>query len=131
MCMVSRKIYPALCEIRIYPKRDRMTPQVKCKQLQTSCCLFAKLYPIILRKCKISCCNMKMVMVIAHTVWGNGKEWLKAAGLPVCPVVGNIIIYLHWKTGEGISDGYMLCSAVQRSVMGKSRWMEERNLNWV
>ena len=48
-----------------------------------------------------------MVMVIAHTVWGNGKEWLKAAGLPVCPVVGNIIIYLHWKTGEGISDGYI------------------------
>lgn len=129
--MISRKIDPALCVIRIYPKRDRITPQVKCKQLQTSCCLFAKLCPIILRKYKISCCNMKTVMVIAHTVWWTGKEWLEAAGLPVCPAVVNIIIYSHWKTGEGISDGYMLYSAVQRSVMGKSRWMEERNLNWV
>ena len=28
-------------------------------------------------------------MIIAHTVLGNGKEWLNLAGLPAYQVVGN------------------------------------------
>ena len=41
-----------------------------------------------------------MNMIIAHTVWGNGKEWLNLAELFACQMVGNKSEYISTE-GQG------------------------------
>ena len=44
--------------------------------------------------------DMMLEMIIAHTVWGNGKDWLNLAELFACQVVGNKSGYISTE-GQG------------------------------